>query len=75
MVVCQILVGIGLPFRSELGGGGVGDCRGSDAGDRLDLGLLEDGVPIHRLGLERVVVGEGRAQSEDLIRSSRTLAV
>ena len=75
MVVGQDLVGIGLPFRSEFGGGGAGDCRGSDAGDRLDLGLLEDGVPVHRLVVERVVVGEGVPQSEDLIRSSRTLAV
>ncbi len=61
MVVGRDHVGIVFPFRLELFRRGVGNSGGSDACDRLDLGFLEDGVPIGRLGVEWVVVGEGRA--------------
>ena len=61
VVVGQDHVGIVFPFRFEVGRCGVGNSRGSDAGDRLDLGFLENRIPINRLVVARVVVGEGRA--------------
>lgn len=50
MVVGRDHVGIVFPFRFEFFRRRVGNRGGSDAGDRLDLGFLENRIPIGRLG-------------------------